>query len=330
MRNTLMVSLVLLAAGVALSVAFAQSAQNRTGWPFGGPTGTFYKGAGTQTIIGKPTRLLEGEEDQGGYHILPAPDSDKRKPYERRAMSGVWELNAASNVAETVSSWVPPMTAKGKAMFAQTRPGVGPRAVGRDQNDGDNVCDPLGWPRVLYKTIRPVEFITLSNRVLQHWAWRDQWRTIWTDGRRLPTDPDPLWYGYSVGRWETDSNFHEFTTGEDDRMWIDRLGSPHSLNMLVDALWHRLDHNTLELNITVNDPEIYTQPWVGNTNVFHLLTQLEIDPLPCSGSEEIFFRDQMRNFYPKDEDIHREIKEAAPTVVAPPVRLPNTGVGLSK
>ena len=31
------------------------------------------------------------------------------------------------------------------------------------------------------------------------------WRTIWTDGRPLPKDPDPSWLGYSVGHWEGDT-----------------------------------------------------------------------------------------------------------------------------
>src|ERR1041385_7518520 len=30
-------------------------------------------------------------------------------------------------------------------------------------------------------------------------------RTIFTDGRELPKDPNPTWLGYSVGRWEQDT-----------------------------------------------------------------------------------------------------------------------------
>jgi len=328
MRTRYVGLMIIAVVGVALFLVFVKSREN-TSWAFGGPPGTFYKGAGTQTIIGEPTEPEGGEEDQGGYHILVVPDSEKSKPFETRSITGVWELNAASDTTETVSSRVPPMTAKGKAMFALTRPGSGPRAVGRNQNDGDNICDPLGWPRIVYQPIRPVEFFTFPDRQVQHWAWRDQWRTIWTDGRLLPTNPDPLWYGHSVGRWEDDKTFHEVTNGQDERTWLSRYGNVHSLNMVVDAYWRLVDHNTLTLDLTIKDPEIYTEDWVGETGYFHLLTSPEVDPLPCSGSEEVFYMDQMRAHYPEDKDVRatapKELK-----VIAPPVSLPNTGVGLSK
>lgn len=328
--------LLLLIAVAALSVAFAQTqsrpqaqSQAKNAWPFGGPVGTFYKGVASQTVVLDQNRT-GGEQDEGGYYLRPAPEADRNKPYEKWAMNGVWELIAASDSTETVGSYVPPMTAKGKEMFAQTHPGAGPRASGRDQNDPDPNCDPVGWPRIIYQPIRPVEFFTLPTRQLQHWAWRDQWRTLWTDGRLLPTTPDPLWYGYSVGRWESDDAFHEVTTGEDDRTWLSRYGNIHSLDMVVDAVWRRRDHNTLTLDITIKDPEIYTEDWVGETAYFdYLPNSPEVDPLPCSGSEELFYRDQMRENYPTEDNL-RTKAPSAPTEIVAPVRAPNTGVGLSK
>ena len=345
MRNRLVGLVMVLAAGVALSVSFAYSqtqsstekapvkkattvaaAKSPSTWPFGGPEGTLYRGAGVQTIIGKPSKLGT-QEDEGGYQLVPAPDSDRSKPYDPKRLSGVWELVAASNISETVSSWVPPMTAKGKEMFNATRPGFGPRARGINQNDGDSICDPVGWPRITIQPIRPVEFFTLSDRQIQHWARRDQWRTIWTDGRLLPTDPDPLWYGYSVGRFEG-NKFHEVTSGEDERTWLDVYGSVHSLGMIVNAYWQRLDRNTVRMDLTIHDPEIYTQDWVSSPFIYHLFPQLDVDALPCAGSEEVFYRDQMRSNYPTDDQIHNQVK-GAPTTIVPPVKLPNTGVGNS-
>jgi len=291
------------------------------------PDGTFYKGTSVQTTVAEQERP-NTQLDQGGYVLEAAPESDRYNPFPRRVMSGVWEVLGISDTAETVGTRVPPMTAKGKAMFALTRPGTGPRAFGRDQNDGDSFCDDLGWPRVIYQPIRPVEFFPLSDRMLQHWAYRDQWRTIWTDGRLLPRNPDPLWYGYATGKWVGDI-FVADTTGVDDRTWFDRYGTVHSLTMMVQERWRRLDHNTMQLNITVNDPEIYTEVWEGNPILLNYYPNLEVDALPCSGSEEFFYLQQMRNFYPKDEDVDKPAPKA-PTVIAPPVRAPNTGVGLSR
>jgi hypothetical protein len=30
----------------------------------------------------------------------------------------------------------------------------------------------------------------------------NNWRQIFTDGRPLPIDPQPAWFGYSVGKWK--------------------------------------------------------------------------------------------------------------------------------
>ena len=51
-------------------------------------------------------------------------------------------------------------------------------------------------------------------------------RQIFTDGRALPdNDPQPWWYGYSVGRWEGDTLVVE-TTGLRDGGWLDIIGNP--------------------------------------------------------------------------------------------------------
>jgi hypothetical protein len=311
--------------------------QQDTGWIDIGSTteteaqkrqvGSFYKGTSLQTAVAVQERP-DTQLDQGGYVLDPAPEEDRSKPYPRHTMSGVWEVLALSDTAETVGTRIPPMTEKGKAMFALTRPGTGPRAFGRDQNDGDSYCDDLGWPRVIYQPIRPVEFFTMNDRQLQHWAYRDQWRTIWTDGRLLPKDPDPLWYGYATGKWVGDV-FVADTTGVDDRTWFDRYGTIHSLTMMVQERWRRLDHNTMQLNITIKDPEIYKETWEGNPILLNYYPNLEVDALPCSGTEEFFYLQQMRNFYPKDEDVARPAPKTLQQIV-PPVRAPNTGVGLSR
>jgi hypothetical protein len=50
-------------------------------------------------------------------------------------------------------------------------------------------------------------------------------RTIYTDGRPLPVDPNPAWFGYSVGRWDGDT-LVVTTAGFNDRAWLDSAGIP--------------------------------------------------------------------------------------------------------
>ena len=88
-----------------------------------------------------------------------------------------------------------------------------------------------------------------------------RWRAIWTDGRALPSDPDPRWYGYSVGRWEDDYTLVVQSVGMDDRTWLDNAGNPHSAAMRVEERYHRVNQNTMELTVTIDDPVMYTKPW---------------------------------------------------------------------
>ena len=89
------------------------------------------------------------------------------------------------------------------------------------------------------------------------------WLAIPTDGRQLPLDPEPRWYGYSVGHWEDDYTFVVDTVGLDERTWLDNAGDPHSADMRVEETYHRTDLDTLELTVKIDDPKAYTMPWIG-------------------------------------------------------------------
>src|SRR5215471_6797664 len=86
------------------------------------------------------------------------------------------------------------------------------------------------------------------------------YRQIFTDGRPLPEDPNPSWNGYSTGRWEGDTLVVE-TIGFMDKNWLDRAGSPLTSAAKMTEKFRRPNYGTLEIELTVNDPEAYTKPW---------------------------------------------------------------------
>src|ERR1700680_3748607 len=65
-------------------------------------------------------------------------------------------------------------------------------------------CDPPGVPRVYYHP-RPFEIMQIPGRLILHYEEYNTFSEIWTDGRQIPSDPDPTWNGHSVGRWEGDT-----------------------------------------------------------------------------------------------------------------------------
>jgi hypothetical protein len=239
----------------------------------------------------------------------------KPKPFSPHDLSGVWSTPTTRGYFERHSlndKWIeikdpkvppqmrsdaspPPMTAWGKAKFDANKVSYGPRSVEPGLgNDPVSQCEPLGYPRDLWEAnLRPFEFIQTPDRMLQHMQYHDTWRTIWTDGRPLPKDPDPAWYGYSIGRWEGDTFVVE-SLGYDDRTWIDHFGNPHSDEMRMVERYRRVDKDTLELDMTLTDPKTYTKPWVADTIKF-VTAKAAIFEEICSPSEENRFNDKIRD-----------------------------------
>jgi hypothetical protein len=85
-------------------------------------------------------------------------------------------------------------------------------------------------------------------------------RTIFTDGRPLPVDPNPTWLGYSVGHWQGDTLVVE-TAGFNDRGWLDIEGHPHSEALRITERYRRRDFGHMDLDITIDDPKTFTKPF---------------------------------------------------------------------
>ena len=83
------------------------------------------------------------------------------------------------------------------------------------------------------------------------------------DGRKLPNDPDPRWYGYSVGKWVDDQTFVVETTGLDERTWLDNAGDPHSSELRVEERYHRLSRGSMEVTVKIDDPKTYMASWLA-------------------------------------------------------------------
>jgi hypothetical protein len=106
----------------------------------------------------------------------------------------------------------------------------------------------------------PFKIIQTPGLVLVRNEYENTFRQIYMDGRKAPADPEPLWLGYSVGKWESDTLVVD-TMGFNDRGWLDGMGHPHSEAMHVEERFHRRDFGHLDVEITINDPKVYTKPF---------------------------------------------------------------------
>ena len=169
----------------------------------------------------------------------------------------------------------PPYTALGRKTLLSHIPTEGYRMVASAlTNDPVPACNPQGFPRIALHDFRTSRIIQTPENVVILYEFNKKWRTIWTDGRELPKNseeptwgaPNPAesrWWGYSVGKWMDDYTFVANSNGFDDRTWLDNAGLPHSDALRVEERYHRVDAVHLEMTITIDDPKMYTKPWVA-------------------------------------------------------------------
>jgi hypothetical protein len=131
---------------------------------------------------------------------------------------------------------------------------------------------------------QPFEFVHTPGVTLILYEQFIDFRKIFTDGRALPVDPQPTWFGYSIGRWDGDSFVIE-TSGFNDRSWLDDDGHPHSEALKTTERFRRPDFGRLTLEITIDDPKIYTAPWTAKLN-FHLLPDSDMLEFVCDNEKD--------------------------------------------
>jgi hypothetical protein len=131
------------------------------------------------------------------------------------------------------------------------------RVVDFRRDDPVTNCLPGGPSDMLSATYRIMQSPAIVGLLYENGTGR--YRQIYMDGRKLPTDPNPTWLGYSVGRWEGDTLVVE-SAGFNDRTWLDRAGHPHSEKLRVTERFRRVDFGHVQYQITFDDPETLTKP----------------------------------------------------------------------
>src|SRR6185436_14193759 len=229
------------------------------------------------------------------HGMIGAEQPPNTAPAPRRDLTGIWDAGGAGIGARGYPT--SPLTPWGEKKVSTYKPGDGPRAsqIGDINDPLSTMCDPGGFPRNLLFELRPFQVVQTPNQVLMLYMFEKRFRTIWTDGRALPKDPDPRWYGYSVGKWEDDTTFVVETIGLDEKTWLDNAGNPHSNDMKVIERYQRINEGTMELTVTIDDPTAYTKPWVGRNKLALRLIPSNVDLMEmiCSATEAQEYKKNM-------------------------------------
>jgi len=156
----------------------------------------------------------------------------------------------------------------------------------RGERDPANVCRffEFGFPRAGLLS-EPIKIVQAPRETLILYEAGDLHRQIFTDGRALPADVNlPSYLGYSTGRWEGDVFVVE-TAGFNDRTTLDGLGHPHSDALRVTERFRRRDFGHLDIEMTFDDPKIYTKPFtvtiahtlIADQDIFEFFCENEKD-----------------------------------------------------
>ena len=227
---------------------------------------------------------VEGQTDEPGADfwgrpVAPSVKGQKSALAPRHDLSGIWQVDgvdefgfrgivgvfgAGAMPSDGYPEHEPPYTKEGLEAYHRHKPVFGMAAVPAAQaNDPLKICDPPGFPRDDLHSLASIQILQTPLQVVILYARYKDWRVIWADGRELPKDPDPTWDGYSTGKWADNTTFVVETNGTDERTWLDNAGRPHSDALRVEERFHRVDHDHMELTVTIDDPKFYTKPWLA-------------------------------------------------------------------
>jgi hypothetical protein len=125
-------------------------------------------------------------------------------------------------------------------------------------------CKPSGGPR---QWLTPygaeiVEVPDLERVYIFDIGGPHTYRIIYMDGREHPDDLAPSYYGHSVGHWEGDTLVID-SVGYNERFWMDRGQSPHTEDLHMIERLTRTSLNDMTYEITIEDPNVYTDTWTA-------------------------------------------------------------------
>ncbi len=198
-----------------------------------------------------PTPEIPRTPDGKPNLTAPAPRTSAGTP----DLSGVWSGPGGGSYDRNIAR---DLTAADIQPWAETIYQQRVQAMGKDAPRANCLPDPF----VYYHMVDLARIVQSPGLIviLYQGTTNSVHRTVFTDGRALPADPNPTWMGYSIGHWERDTLVVE-TAGFNDRGWLDIEGHPHSEALHITERFRRRDFGHMDLEITIDDPKTFTRPF---------------------------------------------------------------------
>ena len=220
-----------------------------------------------------------GKPDLSGtWQVQPTPAAELTRLFGDLSAEG-----ALGDEATSLSKYGLNILADFKPEEAPIRPEAVAIQQSRRPNDIPTTrCLPGGMP-FIYQLPIPFKIIQTPGLIAFLHEGDGSLRQIYTDGRKRPADPQPLWHGYSLGKWEN-STLVVDTAGFNDKSWLDGFGHPHSEALHLVERFHRRDFGHLDVEVTVEDPKMYTKAFTIKYTEL-LLADSDITESYCAENE---------------------------------------------
>jgi hypothetical protein len=239
---------------------------------------------GKPDLAAKAPRTADGTPDLSGvWHTYAEPLEEKKKLFGQDFgtifVPGMEPTTISKYAINLLLDYKPgeiAMTPAAETVFKLHN-------SGDPKQDFGAHCLPFGTPlATLLSEVHKI--VQTPGLILVMYELDSMTRQIYTDGRKLPAEPNPSWLGYSVGRWDRDTLIVE-TNGLNDRAWLDLAGHPRSEAMRITERYRRRDVGHLDVEVTLDDPKMYSKPFT--VKLTHLL-QADTDILEyvCNENEK--------------------------------------------
>jgi hypothetical protein len=166
------------------------------------------------------------------------------------------------------------------------------RFAARAKDNPDAQCLPMGFLQ-FHQQPQPRMIIQTDKLILIEYEANYGLRHIYLDGRELPPqgEPQPFWYGYSVGHWDGNDLVVETNNlrGADEDSpydgWMDVNGSPYTRQAKFTERFRRPTLGHLQIDLTLEDPKAYTKPWTVRIDQ-RLLPDQELIEFVCNENQQ--------------------------------------------
>jgi hypothetical protein len=198
-----------------------------------------------------PTPGIPRTPDGKPNLAAPAPRTADGKP----DLSGIWRGSGMGGYDRNIAR---DLSAKDIQPWAEALYQQRVRDMAKDAPRATCLPDPFPYYHIvdLARFVQTPGFIV----ILYQGSTNSIYRTVFTDGRELPKDPNPTWLGYSVGHWEGDTLVVE-TAGFNNKSWLDVEGHPQTEALHITERFHRRDFGHMDLLMTIDDPGAFTHPF---------------------------------------------------------------------